>query len=73
VGLLSRACRDTACRHCAHLCRNGKSNEHAGNPRAYRRHRDEPTATGPEALAEFLRKETDMWAEVIRKANIRAV
>ena len=32
----------------------------------------EPTVTGPEALAEFLRKETDMWAEVIRKANIRA-
>jgi len=32
----------------------------------------EPTATGPEALTEFLRKETAMWAEVIRKANIRA-
>jgi tripartite-type tricarboxylate transporter receptor subunit TctC len=28
--------------------------------------------TGPAALAEFLQKETDMWAEVIKKANIRA-
>ena len=32
----------------------------------------ELTATGPAALAEFLQKETDMWAEVIKKANIRA-
>jgi tripartite-type tricarboxylate transporter receptor subunit TctC len=31
----------------------------------------EPTGTTPQELAEFLRAETELWAKVIRNANIR--